>query len=94
MQNNDSLKYLGNKLKETIDKHGINQAKLARASNRSITTINKIYNQLIQGNASTQGAIVTGLNKVLKELEIDATYSIKEIFPHGPGSATLTKLMG
>lgn len=92
MANIDSPQYFSNKVKDTIDKHGINQAELAKFSNKSITTINKLYNQLIPGNASTQGAIVTGLNKALKELEVETRYTTKEIFPHGPGSAALTKL--
>ena len=71
-----------NNLKAILKAEGIPQAKLARVTELSVTTINKVTNQRRGVSETTQFRIVRGINRLIKELyKEDRTYKVEEVFP-------------
>lgn len=65
-----------NRLKQFLEDNGISQTDLAMASKVSLTTINKVCNQVRKVKRTTESKILIGLNELLRK-EI----SREDIFP-------------
>jgi DNA-binding XRE family transcriptional regulator len=67
---------INNKLREVMNNERITQAELARKTQLSTTTINKIYLRKSNGSPTTRGKICDGIKALSGQ-----SYSEKNIFP-------------
>ena len=67
---------MSNRLRTILEDEGFTQAQLSRASQVSLTTINKLVNNQRKVSRTTQSKILKGLSKLL-----DRKIEREEIFP-------------